>query len=53
MRGVVMYTAGDVRVEEREDPKIIQGISDDLHIHPVFLVLAGVCAVRRSLFEWR
>src|SRR3954447_20422660 len=24
MRGVVMYTAGDVRVEEREDPKIIQ-----------------------------
>src|SRR5947209_10846784 len=23
MRGVVMYTAGDVRVEEREDPKII------------------------------
>lgn len=24
MRGVVMYTAGDVRVEEREDPKIIE-----------------------------
>jgi threonine dehydrogenase-like Zn-dependent dehydrogenase len=24
MRGVVMYTAGDVRVEDREDPKIIQ-----------------------------
>ncbi len=24
MRGVVMYTAGDVRVEEREDPKILQ-----------------------------
>ncbi|MET3934639.1 zinc-dependent alcohol dehydrogenase family protein [Arthrobacter sp. OAP107] len=23
MRGVVLYTAGDVRVEEREDPKII------------------------------
>lgn len=24
MRGVVMHTAGDVRVEEREDPKIIE-----------------------------
>jgi threonine dehydrogenase-like Zn-dependent dehydrogenase len=24
MRGVVMYTAGDVRVEEHEDPKIIE-----------------------------
>jgi threonine dehydrogenase-like Zn-dependent dehydrogenase len=24
MRGVVMYTAGDVRVDEREDPKIIE-----------------------------
>ncbi|HYG82627.1 MAG TPA: zinc-dependent alcohol dehydrogenase family protein [Pyrinomonadaceae bacterium] len=24
MRGVVMYTAGDVRVEERRDPKIIE-----------------------------
>ncbi|MCF4122606.1 zinc-dependent alcohol dehydrogenase family protein [Antribacter sp. KLBMP9083] len=24
MRGVVMYTAGDVRVEEREDPKILK-----------------------------
>ena len=24
MRGVVMYTAGDVRVEEREDPKILE-----------------------------
>src|SRR5437763_8256274 len=24
MRGVVMYTAGDVRVEEREDPRIIE-----------------------------
>jgi threonine dehydrogenase-like Zn-dependent dehydrogenase len=24
MRGVVMYTAGDVRVEEREDPQIIE-----------------------------
>ena len=24
MRGVIMYTAGDVRVEEREDPKIIE-----------------------------
>src|SRR5918997_663139 len=24
MRGVVMYTAGDVRVEERDDPKIIE-----------------------------
>ena len=24
MRGVVMYTAGDVRVEERADPKIIE-----------------------------
>ena len=23
MRGVVMYSAGDVRVEDREDPKII------------------------------
>src|SRR3954454_17027253 len=23
MRGVVMYTAGDVRVEEREEPEII------------------------------
>jgi threonine dehydrogenase-like Zn-dependent dehydrogenase len=24
MRGVVMYTAGDVRVEERADPKIVE-----------------------------
>ncbi len=24
MRGVVMYTAGDVRVEERDDPKLIE-----------------------------
>ncbi|MDT0481853.1 MULTISPECIES: zinc-dependent alcohol dehydrogenase family protein [Streptomyces] len=24
MRGVVMYTAGDVRVEERDDPKIVE-----------------------------
>ena len=24
VRGVMMYTAGDVRVEEREDPKIIE-----------------------------
>jgi threonine dehydrogenase-like Zn-dependent dehydrogenase len=24
MRGVVMYSAGDVRVEQREDPKIIE-----------------------------
>ena len=24
MRGVVMHSAGDVRVEEREDPKIIE-----------------------------
>jgi hypothetical protein len=24
MRGVVMYAPGDVRIEEREDPKIIE-----------------------------
>lgn len=24
MRGVVMHTAGDVRVEDRDDPKIIE-----------------------------
>jgi hypothetical protein len=24
MRGVVMYTAGDVRVEERADPEILE-----------------------------
>lgn len=24
MRGVVMHTAGDVRVEDREDPRIVE-----------------------------
>ena len=29
MRGVVMHTAGDVRVEERDDPRIIDPTDAD------------------------
>jgi hypothetical protein len=28
-------------------------VGEDLHVHAVALVLSGVCAVRRLLFEWR
>jgi threonine dehydrogenase-like Zn-dependent dehydrogenase len=46
MRGVVMHTAGDVRVEEREDPRII---------HPTDAVirLSATCICGSDLWPYR
>ena len=46
MRGVVMYAPGDVRVEEREDPKIIK--STDAIIR-----LSATCVCGSDLWPWR
>ena len=46
MRGAVIYAPGDVRVEQREDPKIIQ--STDAVIR-----LAATCVCGSDLWDWR
>lgn len=46
MRGVVMYTAGDVRVEEREDPKIIDPTD-------AIIKLAATCICGSDLWPYR
>ncbi len=46
MRGVVMYSAGDVRVEEREDPKIIESTD-------AIIKLAATCICGSDLWPYR
>lgn len=46
MRGVVMYSAGDVRVEEREDPKIIKPTD-------AIIKLAATCICGSDLWPYR
>ncbi|MFJ9709510.1 zinc-dependent alcohol dehydrogenase family protein [Streptomyces sp. NPDC101234] len=46
MRGVVMYTAGDVRVEEREDPKIIEPTD-------AIVKLSATCICGSDLWPYR
>lgn len=46
MRGVVMYSAGDVRVEEREDPKIIEPTD-------AIIKLAATCICGSDLWPYR
>jgi threonine dehydrogenase-like Zn-dependent dehydrogenase len=46
MRGVVMYTAGDVRVEEREDPKIIDPTD-------AIIKLSATCICGSDLWPYR
>src|SRR5437660_12484368 len=46
MRGVVMYTAGDVRVEEREDPKIIEPTD-------AIIRLSATCICGSDLWPYR
>jgi threonine dehydrogenase-like Zn-dependent dehydrogenase len=46
MRGVVMYSAGDVRVEEREDPKIIKSTD-------AIIKLAATCICGSDLWPYR
>jgi len=46
MRGVVMYKAGDVRVEEREDPKIIEPTD-------AILKLTATCVCGSDLWPYR
>ena len=46
MRGVVMHTAGDVRVEEREDPKIVEPTD-------AVIRLAATCICGSDLWPYR
>ena len=46
MRGVVMYSAGDVRVEEREDPQIIEPTD-------AIIRLAATCICGSDLWAYR
>ncbi len=46
VRGVVMYSAGDVRVEEREDPKIIESTD-------AIIKLAVTCICGSDLWPYR
>jgi threonine dehydrogenase-like Zn-dependent dehydrogenase len=46
VRGVVMYSAGDVRVEEREDPKIIEPTD-------AIIRLAATCICWSDLWPYR
>lgn len=46
MRGVVMYTAGDVRVEEREDPKTIDPTD-------AIIKLTATCICGSDLWPYR
>src|SRR5438105_15616422 len=46
VRGVVMYSAGDVRVEEREDPKIIEPTD-------AIIKLAATCICGSDLWPYR
>ncbi|MGO2665708.1 zinc-dependent alcohol dehydrogenase family protein [Mycetocola reblochoni] len=46
MRGVVMHTAGDVRVEERADPKIIEPTD-------AVIALAATCICGSDLWPYR
>ncbi|MFD7183857.1 zinc-dependent alcohol dehydrogenase family protein [Streptomyces sp. NPDC059904] len=46
MRGVVMHTAGDVRVEEREDPKIIEPTD-------AIVKLTATCVCGSDLWPYR
>lgn len=48
--GGVVSAAGQF-AGDPQDGAIRRG--DHLQVHAVHLVLAGVCAVRRLLFEWR
>jgi threonine dehydrogenase-like Zn-dependent dehydrogenase len=46
MRGVVMHTAGDVRVEDREDPKIVEPTD-------AVIALAATCICGSDLWPYR
>jgi threonine dehydrogenase-like Zn-dependent dehydrogenase len=46
MRGAVIYAPGDVRVEQREDPKIIQPTD-------AVIRLAATCVCGSDLWDWR
>lgn len=46
MRGVVMYTAGDVRVEDREDPQIIEPTD-------AVITLTATCICGSDLWPYR
>ena len=46
MRGVVMYGPGDVRVEDREDPKIVEPTD-------AVIRLAATCVCGSDLWPWR
>src|SRR5437763_598095 len=46
VRGVVMYSAGDIRVEEREDPKIIASTD-------AIIKLAATCICGSDLWPYR
>ena len=46
MRGVAMYSAGDVRVEEREDPKILESTD-------AIIKLAATCICGSDLWPYR
>ena len=46
MRGVVMYTAGDVRVEERPDPKIVEATD-------AIIRLTATCICGSDLWPYR
>ncbi len=46
MRGVVMYAPGDVRVEEREDPRILAPTD-------AILRLSATCVCGSDLWPWR
>ena len=46
MRGVVMYAPGDVRVEERADPAIINPTD-------AIIRLAATCVCGSDLWRWR
>jgi threonine dehydrogenase-like Zn-dependent dehydrogenase len=46
MRGTVIYAPGDVRVEQRDDPKIIQPTD-------AVLRLSATCVCGSDLWAWR
>lgn len=48
--GQIVGRAGQSR-RGPEQPS--ERIGEDLDVHAVAFVLPGMCAVRRSLFEWR
>jgi threonine dehydrogenase-like Zn-dependent dehydrogenase len=46
MRGAVIYAPGDVRVEQRDDPKIIKPTD-------AVIRLAATCVCGSDLWDWR